>query len=207
MPSHAEVEIKLPVDDRSAVRRRLLAIGLRVRSRRALERNMVYDTPAGELRSTGRLLRLRRYGPASVLTFKGPPRSGRHKVREEREVAVADPAGFAAILERLGYRPVFYYEKYRTVFGGARAGQAALDETPIGDFLELEGAPRWIDSTARRLGYQPADYITASYGSLYLDFCEETGAQPDRMAFGSPISGRSKVNSVVQRTRRRGKVS
>jgi len=27
-----------------------------------------------------------------------------------------------------------------------------LDETPIGNFCEIEGAPRWIDATAKKLG-------------------------------------------------------
>ena len=81
-----------------------------------------------------------------------------------------------AIVERLGYRRVFRYEKYRTEFHQPRrAGVAMLDETPVGVFLELEGTPHWIDRTARRLGFQESDYITASYGRVYLDWCAANG--------------------------------
>jgi hypothetical protein len=34
-----------------------------------------------------------------------------------------------------------------------------LDETPAGVFLELEGPSRWIDRTARRLGFAESDYL------------------------------------------------
>jgi adenylate cyclase class 2 len=58
-----------------------------------------------------------------------------------------------------------------------------LDQTPIGDFLELEGAAQWIDRTARTLGFSPADYITVSYGRLYLEYCEAKGVDPRNMVF------------------------
>jgi len=47
-------------------------------------------------------------------------------------------------------------------------GKALVDETPVGNFLELEGPPDWIDRTARRLGFRPGDYSLASYRDLYL---------------------------------------
>jgi len=58
-----------------------------------------------------------------------------------------------------------------------------LDETPIGNFLELEGSPRWIDRTARRLGFSPKDYINRSYGYLYLAWCRERRIRPKDMVF------------------------
>ena len=66
---------------------------------------------------------------------------------------------------------------------GGLGSVVMLDQTPIGDFLELEGAPRWIDRTARTLGFSSADYITASYGRLYLDYCVENGVEPGNMVF------------------------
>ncbi|MGH9660150.1 MAG: class IV adenylate cyclase, partial [Bryobacteraceae bacterium] len=83
----------------------------------------------------------------------------------------------------LGYRPVFRYEKRRAVYNG-RGGLICVDETPIGNFLELEGPPAWIDRTARRLGFRDGDYITASYGELYLDWCRTAGVEPSDMTFG-----------------------
>jgi adenylate cyclase class 2 len=62
---------------------------------------------------------------------------------------------------------------------------APAAETPIGVYLELEGAPRWIDATARRLGFKRADYITDSYGRLYFVWCEQRGVHPTHMVFGA----------------------
>ena len=42
-----------------------------------------------------------------------------------------------------------------------------LDETPIGTFLELEGAPQAIDRAARALGFSSRHYIRGTYWSLF----------------------------------------
>jgi len=95
-----------------------------------------------------------------------------------------DATALVEILAGLGYRPVFRYEKYRTVYRRiGRPGLAMLDETPIGNFLELEGSPRSIDRMAGELGYSGADYILDSYGKLYLDHCARAGVRPRDMIF------------------------
>ena len=60
-----EIEIKLRVRDIAELRgklRRLRAVA----ARRMFERNTLYDTAGAELRSTGRLLRIRVESPAPV---------------------------------------------------------------------------------------------------------------------------------------------
>jgi adenylate cyclase class 2 len=42
-----------------------------------------------------------------------------------------------------------------------------VDETPIGNYAELEGPAEWIDRVAARLGIDPSQYITLSYGRLF----------------------------------------
>jgi adenylate cyclase class 2 len=191
--SNREVEIKLRVASRSLAQRLLREGGFLVVSRRTLERNVVYDTPSESLRECHSLLRLRQTGARTILTWKGPPEAAVHKTREELEVRISDPAVFAAILECLGFTPRFRYEKYRTEYKRPReSGIVTLDETPIGVFLELEGSPRWIDRTALRLGFSPADYITASYGTLYLQFCEANGCTPTHMEFSRSGEGRKR---------------
>ncbi len=180
--NNQETEIKLRVDGIAAGRRRLLGAGFRLLKRRIFEQNIVFDTPELGLRAKSSLLRVRRVGKEAILTFKGVPLPGPHKSREELETTIGDPAIFAAVLERLGYRAVWRYEKYRTEYRRG-AGIATLDETPIGLFFELEGPPDWIDRTARRLGFSPADYIKASYGGLYREWCKEQGREPGDMVF------------------------
>jgi len=151
---------------------------------RVLEVNIVFDTPSAVLRRESKLLRLRQAGRTGIITFKGPPAPGPYKSREEIEAGVSDGPGMQLVLERLGFAPVFRYEKYRTEYARPRqAGVIMLDQTPIGNFLELEGSPRWIDSAARALGYSQADYLTASYGALYLQHCRDSGATPVHMTF------------------------
>ena len=68
-------------------------------------------------------------------------------------------------------RPCFRYEKFRTTYRlpGIRNLKVEVDETPIGLFLELEGPGREIDRAAARLGFGPAEYITKSYGALFME--------------------------------------
>jgi adenylate cyclase, class 2 len=179
-----ETEIKLRVSGAAASRILLRAAGFRVWKRRVFESNTILDTPGRSLRADSCLLRIRRAGKTSTLTFKGPPITAKHKSREEREMQIDQPDEMSAILERLGFAPVFRYEKYRTEFKRpGNSGIATVDETPIGVFMELEGSPTWIDRTARRLGFHENDYITASYGRLYLEWCAGRGVEPAHMVF------------------------
>ena len=178
-----EVEIKLAVPGAAAARRLLRAKGFRVFKPRVFESNDVLDTPEQRLRAAGSLLRIRSVKREVTLTFKGPPANSKHKSRQELEVNVSEEHMLARILERLGFRRVFRYQKYRTEFRRGKAGIVTLDETPIGTYLELEGPPNWIDRTARLLGFTETDYITLSYGQLYLDWCARHGRKPGDMVF------------------------
>ena len=179
-----EIEIKLRAPEAKDAERRLRKAGFRLSKRRVFEANTVFDTRALTLRRKALLLRVREAGGCTILTYKGTPAMAKYKSREELEVTLPAPEPMAAILDRLGFHPVFRYEKYRTEFQapGSR-GVATLDETPIGLYLELEGAPGWIDRTARKLGFTERDYITASYGRLYLEWCRERRVKPTNMVF------------------------
>jgi adenylate cyclase class 2 len=183
-PDNREIEIKLRAPGPSAAAELLTTHGFTLSKPRVFERNAVFDTPAQDLRSSNRLLRVRQAGEQCKLTFKGAPEPGRHKSREELELDLGDAHTFELILTRLGYQRTFIYEKYRTEFQDDEAdGVATLDETPIGTFLELEGPAAWIDATAARLGFPESDYITSSYGRLYLDWCRDRGTVPGDMVF------------------------
>jgi adenylate cyclase class 2 len=184
--SHMEVEIKLRLPDAARGRRLLRHAGYRILKRRVFETNTVYDRPPGELRANGELLRLRSSGRAWLLTYKGPPVPGKHKTRPEFEVSVPDGAALDQILQRLRYLPAFRYEKFRTEFCKPHSpGVVVLDETPIGVFLELEGPPEWIDRAAGELGFKEDNYVTASYGALYIEDCRRRGVAPGDMTFAS----------------------
>lgn len=195
---HREIEIKLPVHDPRGLRRRLAELGFQRASKRYFERNALFDFPGRLLRKKGSLLRLRSEIGRSFLTFKGPRiGSGRFKERFEIEARLRQTAEIAGILEALGLQVAFRYEKYRALYrrkSDPPHAEVAFDETPIGVYLEIEGPKRWIDQVARGLGYAPREYITASYGRLYLGWCKTHRLEAGDMVFRLP--------SVAVRTRR-----
>src|SRR3974377_1786132 len=71
------------------------------------------------------------------------------------------------ILRALVFSPFFRYEKFRAEWSDG-TGHVVLDRTPIGDFGEIEGPPRWIDRTAQALGIAPPDYLTQTYADLFF---------------------------------------
>jgi len=183
MTTPMETEIKLAVRSAAWARRLVSAAGFRLAKKRAFESNLVFDTPSLRLRKAASLLRVREMGKDAKLTYKGPPQPSKHKNREELELEASDARALQAILERLGFRLVFRYEKYRSEYQRDRRGVITLDETPIGVYLELEGPPQWIDRTARGLGFAETEYITESYGELYREWCRRHRVKPGNMVF------------------------
>jgi adenylate cyclase, class 2 len=177
-----EVEIKFRVADIRSLGRKLRAARFRVVTPRRHEMNTLYDLPGEVLRGRKELLRLRKYGSEWTLTHKAKKKTGRHSSREELETGVEDGKQMDAILRALGYAPSFRYEKFRAEWTDRR-GQVVVDETPIGNFCEIEGAPRWIDATAKKLGVTEADYITMNYAGLFLDWKERTKSTAEEMTF------------------------
>jgi adenylate cyclase class 2 len=192
-----EIEIKLRLPDKlEKIRRALRDQGFRVSKSRAHESNVLFDTPKRLLRSHGKLIRVRRVGLHSLLTYKGPTEPGRYKKRREIEMKFPDAYALEQIFNEIGYHPIFRYEKFRTEYAKAPGtGKVLLDETPIGNFLEIEGSPRWIDRTAQLLGFSAADYITRSYGYLYLAYCRERRTRPKDMLFTAKDLRRLRKNN------------
>jgi adenylate cyclase class 2 len=184
MASNQEIEIKFRVASLRALARKLRAAGFRIVTRRTHEMNTLYDLPGGVLRKRRQLLRLRQYGSEWTLTHKSKKETGRHSSREELETSVGDGKQMELILRALGYEPSFRYEKFRAEWTDGK-GQVVVDETPIGNFCEIEGRPRWIDSTAKKLGVVEAGYITTNYAGLFLDWKAKTKSKAEDMTFKS----------------------
>jgi adenylate cyclase class 2 len=186
MITPTETEIKIRLDDKTRALGRIHAAGFGQSVGRLFEANTLYDTAEKQLRKQEMLLRLREVGDKSIITWKGPGVPGPHKSRPEIETPVGSAAVMAQIFHHLGLEPVFRYEKYRTEFTRPGApGVITLDETPIGDFLELEGPAAWIDETAGLLGFSRQQYVLESYVKLYVAECERRGVQPAHMVFAS----------------------
>jgi adenylate cyclase, class 2 len=182
-----EIEIKFRVPTLRSLNRQLHAAGFRLLTPRTHEMNTLYDLPGEILRNRHELLRIRKYGSLWTLTHKSGTKRGKHSSRVELETAVADGKKLDAILHALGYAPSFRYEKFRAEWVDKTRsdgkGKVVVDETPIGSFCEIEGPPRWIDATAKKLGVTPADYITKNYAGLFLDWKEKTKSKAEEMTF------------------------
>jgi adenylate cyclase class 2 len=188
-----ETEIKFRIFDIASLNARLEQAGFRLQTPRSFESNVLYDTPTRAMRARTEILRIRDYAGRSLVTHKRLPDQGPgedvHKHRVETETEVSDPAALAGIFTSLGLVPAFRYEKFRTEWTDGE-GHCVVDETPIGDFAELEGSPQWIDQSARRIGVEPSQYLTLSYGRLFDQWRTEHNSQAQDLTFacvGCPI--------------------
>jgi|SRR5271166_4112248 len=177
-----EIEIKFRMDDLRALARRLRAAGFRLVTRSTHEMNTLYDLPGEVLRARKQLLRLRQYGSSWTLTHKSGGKIGRHSSRTELETGVNDGKKMDTILRALGYSPSFRYEKFRAEWTDGK-GQVVVDETPIGNFCEIEGKPRWIDATAKKLGVDPQEYIKKNYATLFSEWKQQRNNPATEMTF------------------------
>jgi adenylate cyclase, class 2 len=181
-----EIEVKFRVRDPKALEATLPQLGFRCQTPRTFERNILFDTPDHRLRASTQILRVRRYGDRWVLTHKqttpNDSPDARHKERIETETAVEDGEAVAAIFKVLGYTSAFVYEKWRSEWAD-KEGHCVIDETPIGQYAELEGPGEWIDRMLAALHVEPADVTILSYGRLFEQWQQQTGSQAQNMAF------------------------
>lgn len=186
--SAIETEVKFRVADGPALERKITALGFRRITPRTFEKNILFDTPDRRLRSKQSILRIRKYGERWLVTHKRLPDdndpAARHKHRIETETYVEDGEAMAVIFSQLGYSPAFTYEKWRTEYADA-TGHCVIDETPIGLYAELEGPAEWIDATSQRIGLDPAELITLSYGRLFDEWRSATGSSATDLTFAA----------------------
>ncbi|MGD0293124.1 MAG: class IV adenylate cyclase [Terracidiphilus sp.] len=183
-----ETEIKFRVDDLSGLSKQLEAAGFRLLTPRAFESNVLYDTPDRAMRARTEILRIRNYAGHCTVTHKRLPDDGpgedTHKHRMENETEVADGAALEQIFLSLGLVAAFRYEKWRTEWTDGE-GHCVVDETPIGNYAELEGSAEWIDRAAARLCIDPAQYITLSYGRLFDLWCEQHNSTAQDLTYAA----------------------
>jgi hypothetical protein len=59
----------------------------------------------------------------------------------------------------------------------------AVDETPIGNYVEFEGSEDGILAVAGQLGIAKPQFLRSSYYALYLEHCRDAGKMPGFMVF------------------------
>jgi adenylate cyclase, class 2 len=178
-----ETEVKIKIDVSEDLCSRLEALSSVCISARHFEDNHLLDFPNEYLNLNHKLLRIRSVEDRGILTYKGPPRpDGVFKTREELETGFENADLTLQILERIGMQVCFRYQKYRREFE-LDGVHIAVDETPIGNFVELEGAKEAIRSLAEKLGFAESQFMSLSYYDLYLEYCRNMGTAAGFMVF------------------------
>ncbi len=186
MPAILEREIKLRFASAEAARAAIQQLGAASLRPRRLQSDAVFDTPDRTLTARGEVLRVRIEKGSHSVTFKNPATHPTMKLRQELETTVDDGALLTAILTKLGFEIAFRYEKYREEFVHGDV-IVAIDETPIGTFVEIEGSDAGIVAAAAALGRGPHDFVLESYRALFVRVCLEGGVTPTDMVFpGTP---------------------
>jgi adenylate cyclase, class 2 len=182
MTATLEREIKLRFDNAGAARDAVLRTGAMPLKARRLQEDCLLDTDDESLRRRRCTLRVREECGKSFVTFKGPAQPSLHLVREELETIVADGESLLQIFEALGFHIWFRYQKYREEFVLDEV-IVAVDETPVGTFVEIEGGDRGIHDMAEALGRAPSDWVVDSYRRIYITDCAARGVAPADMLF------------------------
>jgi adenylate cyclase, class 2 len=182
MSAMLEREIKLRFESVDAARDAVRRLGAAPLRGRRLQEDCLLDTRDRNLGERHCVLRVRIEPGRTLLTFKGPLQPSAMKLRSELETEAGDSDALLRILEALGFRVSFRYQKYREEFTKHDA-VVAIDETPVGVFVEIEGSDRSITDLTTALGRSSDDYLLDSYRSLYLQHCGERGIAASNMLF------------------------
>ncbi len=183
--TNLEREVKLPYPNPAEARAAILRAGAVALRPRRLQEDRLLDRDTSPLQSRRCTLRIRVDGDRGSVTFKGAPQPGTMKVREELETSVGDPMVLLQVCERLGFHVWFRYEKYREEF--SRGGLIiALDESPIGTFVELEGSADDIRRMTADLERRPEEFVLDSYHALFETYRTAHGSQAQHMVFDAP---------------------
>ena len=177
-----EREVKLRFGTPEEARSAILATGATPLRSRRLQADVLLDTEDEVLRRRSCALRIRTEAGKSLLTFKGLVQPSAMKVRDECETVVGDGQVLQHVLAELGLHAWFRYEKYREEYASEDV-TIALDETPVGTFVEIEGGEDGILAMTQALGRTAADFILDSYHSLFIQHREKLGSCNTHMVF------------------------
>jgi adenylate cyclase, class 2 len=179
-----EREVKLRFTSPEEARAAVLATGATPLRSRRLQEDALLDSEDESLRHRRCVLRIRTESGKSLLTFKGPILPGSMKIRDEYETVIGDGEVVQRVLEEVGLRVWFRYEKYREEYA-AEDVTIAIDETPVGTFVEIEGGEDGILALTQALGRTPSDFLVDSYRTLFIKHRDEFGLTGANMVFNA----------------------
>lgn len=137
-----EVEMKFPVTQPAHTRAQLERLGFRHMAQHH-ECDRYYNAPDRDFAQSDEALRIRQIGNTCQLTYKGPKRGEKGKIRKEHEVDLTEGSAkmMHQILVDLRYQPSIEVTKNRTIYRHAAQKdiEVSWDEvTGLGTYIELE---------------------------------------------------------------------
>jgi len=161
-----ETEAKFYIRDLKKLVARVSNLGANLTQNRTYEINLRFDNSQEDLQRAHQVLRLRQ-DKTAYLTYKGSGQQIEGMItRQEIEVGVDDFETARRLVEALGFRVIFIYEKYRSIYASADA-LIMIDELPYGNFIEIEGDWTNIPRLARQLNLKWENAIASSYFALF----------------------------------------
>lgn len=173
MANEIEKKYRLSDDQKADLLKSLEEIGAEFQGE-DFEENILFSND--ELFAKSAVLRLRRIGARTILTYKQKVQSdsaAKHHIEYETEVADFDE--IASIFESLDYRAALVYEKRRRTWN-FRAVEIVLDSLPFGEFMEIEGSLMAIAETEIFLGAEDFEVVPETYPNLTMKFGTKNGA-------------------------------
>ena len=181
-PATLEREVKLQFGSVEEARDAVTSAGAAPLRCRRLQEDALLDDEAETLRKRRCVLRVRVESGRSLVTFKGPVQVSPMKLREEIETVIGDGETMLRCFEQLGYGVWFRYQKYREEYALSDV-IVAIDETPVGVFVEVEGDEHGIIEATRALGRTPDEFVLDSYRSLFMEHRRAHGLPATDMLF------------------------
>ena len=177
-----EIELKFRIEKPSLISEKLKEVEAKFLGK-TFEKTIKFETKDNDLKKQGKFVRIRT-GFKNVITFKRMINKidKDFKEREEIEVEISDPEKIKKILENLGFTKKWVMEKYREKWQWGRA-EIVIDKLPFGSFVEIEGSKKAIEKTAKVLGLNLKERITATYWELWENYRRKRGIKNENIIF------------------------
>ncbi len=162
-----EIELKVVFKDFKDLKKKLKHLKAKKVNPKTFEKNIIYDHKDINLKRKGVLLRLRKFGKKNILTLKKASKGKEgFKVREEINLDVESFEKTENFLKSLGFFKTFSYEKWRENYS-YKGLIISLDETKVGNFMEVEGEYKDIWDFLKEIGVSKEKTLTLTYMDLF----------------------------------------
>jgi adenylate cyclase class 2 len=162
-----EIEVKILEIDPVEVVKKIKDLGAK-KVEAGIVESVAFDFPDGRLVKEGSVLRLRKIGGTSLLTFKQKISTDGYKIMEETETSIGDYEKAARVFSALGMKAYALWQKYRATYKIGNT-KFELDKFPgIPWFIEIEAPTKEeVKKGAEALGFSMEDAFTGYIFNRY----------------------------------------